>query len=473
MIYYKGICLFIYTLWHCKGEWFFSMDPSSTWLIVLYLFLVVCSAYFSASEMAFSSLSKIKLLSFRDENPKRVDLCLRIQEKYDEYLVTLLIGNNLVNIGCAAVSTILTGRMFTLVMQSGASVADGVVTAISTAVTTVIIFMFGETIPKRIAKDKTEQVAMFSAPYLRLFSVIFYPISFIFRGISALVNRFVKVKAEPTVTEEELSDIIETSGEEGVLDEEQSELMQSALEFSETLVSDVLTLRDDVVWIDLSCTAEQVMEKVQHTKYSRLPVCVGTLDKCVGVLIVNDFLKAYIAGSYTGLKSLIRKPFFTDLDASIDDLKDEMSGKRQHLALVKDRKKKSIIGVVTIEDFLEELVGEIFDESDTVDDNFMKLGGNYFEVSGRLPVTEMFRRIGYRPVKPVAGHKPVSTWVLEQLGSIPEEDDSFTYEDLTITVDQIEQNRVSRLTVKLADPMIDPPADADGEDSAEKGGEQR
>ncbi len=449
------------------------MDPSSTWLIVLYLVLIGFSAYFSATEMAFSSLSKIKLLSFRDENPKRVDLCLRIQEKYDFYLVILLIGNNLVNIASAAVATIYTKHVFDLVMQAGGSTSDGVVTAVSTAITTVILFMFGETVPKRIAKDKTERVAMFAAPCLRVFSILFYPISLIFLGISKLVDHLVKVEAEPTVTEEELSTIIETSGEEGVLDEEQSELMQSALEFSDTHVSDVLTLRDDVVWLDLSSTAEQVMQIVRHTKYSRLPVCAGELDKCVGILIVNDFLKAYITGKYTGLKSLIRKPFFTVLDASIDDLKDEMSGKRQHLALVKDRKKKSIIGVVTIEDFLEELVGEIFDESDTVDDMFMKLGGNYFEVSGRLSVSDMFRRIGYHPSKAVTGYKPVSTWVLEQLGRIPEEEDTFVFEDLTVTIDETEQNRVSRLTVKLADPMIDPPApeDASAEDATQKGGD--
>lgn len=448
------------------------MDPSSTWLILLELVLIVFSAYFSATEMAFSSLSKIKLMSYREQMPKKVDLALRIQEKYDFYLIIILIGNNIVNIACAAVATILAGNVYEAVTGAGGSTGDGVVTAIATVITTVVIFMFGETVPKRIAKDKTERVALFSAPYLRFFSILFYPISLIFLGISKLVNSLVAQKDEPTVTEEELSTIFETSGEEGVLDEEQSELMQSALEFSDTHVSDVLTLRDDVVWLDLSADAEEVMRVVQGTKYSRLPVCAGSLDKCIGVLIVNDFLKAYITGKYTGLKTLIRKPFFTNLDASIDDLKDEMSGKRQHLALVRDRKKKSIIGVVTIEDFLEELVGEIFDESDTVDDNFMKLGGNYFEVSGRLPLGEMLRRIGYRPRTPYAPHKPVSTWVLEQLGRIPEEEDSFVFEELTVTVDETEQNRVSRLTVKLADPMIDPPepepVEGDGE---EKGGD--
>lgn len=451
----------------------FFMDPSSTWLVVLEVVLIVLSAYFSATEMAFSSLSKIKLMSYREEAPRKVDLALRIQEKYDFYLIIILIGNNIVNIACAAVATILASNVYEAVTGAGGSMGDGIVTAVSTVITTVLIFMFGETVPKRIAKDKTERVVLFSAPILRFFSVVFYPISLIFLGITKLVNRVIAPQDEPTVTEEELSTIIETSGEEGVLDEEQSELMQSALEFSDTHVSDVLTLRDDVVWLDLSADLEEVLRTVQSTKYSRLPVCAGSLDKCIGILIVNDFLKVYIAGKYTGLKTLIRKPFFTNLDASIDDLKDEMSGKRQHLALVRDRKKKSIIGVVTIEDFLEELVGEIFDESDTVDDTFMKLGGNYFEVAGRLSIGEMLRRIGYRPRAPYNVHKPVSTWVLEQLGRIPEEEDSFVFEDLTVTVDETEQNRVTRLTVKLADPMIDPPEEepAPSEGADAKGGD--
>jgi CBS domain containing-hemolysin-like protein len=174
-------------------------------------------------------------------------------------------------------------------------------------------------------------------------------------------------------------------------------------------------------------------------------------------LIVNDYLKAYIADKNVRVSRLIRKPYFTTLDASIDDLKEEMSGKRQSMALVRDRAGDSIIGIVTIEDFIEEIVGEIFDEQDVVDDDFMKLGGNYFRVSGRLSLHEMYTRIGLALPAGVAPHKPVSTWILENLGRLPEEGDSFVFGDLTVEIDETEQNRVLLATVKLVDPEIDLP----------------
>ena len=188
-------------------------------------------------------------------------------------------------------------------------------------------------------------------------------------------------------------------------------------------------------------------------------------------MIVNDYLKAYIADRNVRVSRLIRKPYFTTLDASIDDLKEEMSGKRQSMALVYDRNGTSIIGIVTIEDFIEEIVGEIYDEQDVVDDDFMKLGGNYFRVSGRLSVSEMYARIGLAAPQGTAPHKPVSTWILERLGRLPEEEDSFTVGDLTVEIDETEQNRVLFATVKLADPEIDLPEKDAKEAVSEEDGE--
>jgi CBS domain containing-hemolysin-like protein len=176
-------------------------------------------------------------------------------------------------------------------------------------------------------------------------------------------------------------------------------------------------------------------------------------------------LKAYIADKNVRVSRLIRKPYFTILDASIDDLKEEMSGKRQSMALVRDRAGDSIIGIVTIEDFIEEIVGEIFDEQDVVDDDFMKLGGNYFRVSGRISVGEMFSRIGLALPHGMPPHKPVSTWILENLGRLPEEGDSFVFGDLTVEIDETEQNRVSLATVKLRDPEIDLPEEDASEET--------
>lgn len=450
------------------------MDPSSWLLIAVYVLLLIASAYFSATEMAFSSVSKIKLLSYKEEEEKKADLALRIREKYDLYLTTLLVGNNLVNCGVAAVATIFSGHVYAALIAHGSSVTESIVTTIATAITTVVVFIFAETVPKNFAKDMPERWAMKSAGSLRTVSYILYPITIIFMGISALLNKIVAVKEEPTVTEEELSTIIETSEEDGVLDEEQSEMLQSALEFSKTRVADILTLRADVEWLDISLSRDALFERVKQTKFSRLPVCRGSLDRPLGILIVNDYLKAYIADKNVRVSRLVRKPYFTTLDASIDDLKEEMSGKRQSMALVRDRAGESIIGIVTIEDFIEEIVGEIFDEQDVVDDDFMKLGGNYFRVSGRLSLNEMYTRIGLALPAGSVPHKPVSTWILEKLGRLPEEGNSFVVGDLTVEIDETEQNRVLLATVKLADPEIDLPEEAadsevsDAEEEVEK-----
>ena len=443
------------------------MDPSSWLLIAVYVLLLIASAYFSATEMAFSSVSKIKLLSCREEEEKRVDLAMKIRDKYDLYLTTLLVGNNLVNCGAAAVATIFAGHVYDALIAAGVSVLESAVTSVTTAVTTVLVFIFAETVPKNYAKDMPERWALSAAPSLRVIKYILYPITIIFLGISKLLNRIVVVKEEPTVTEEELSTIIETSEEDGVLDEDQSELLQSALEFSKTRVADILTLKADVEWLDISLSREEIFERVKKTKFSRLPVCRGSLDRCVGILIVNDYLKAYIADKNVRASRLIRKPYFTTLDASIDELKEEMSENRHSMALVRDRAGSSIIGLVTIEDFIEEIVGEIYDEQDVVDDDFMKLGGNYFRVSGRLPVLEMYARIGLAAPQGTAPHKPLSTWILEKLGRLPEEEDTFVEGELTVEIDETEQNRVLFATVKLADPEIDLPEEDAETDASE------
>ena len=443
------------------------MDPSSWLLIAVYVLLLIASAYFSATEMAFSSVSKIKLLSCREEEEKRVDLAMKIRDKYDLYLTTLLVGNNLVNCGAAAVATIFAGHVYNALFAAGVSVLESAVTSVTTAVTTVLVFIFAETVPKNYAKDMPERWALSAAPSLRVIKYILYPITIIFLGISKLLNKIVVVKEEPTVTEEELSTIIETSEEDGVLDEDQSELLQSALEFSKTRVADILTLKADVEWLDISLSREEIFERVKKTKFSRLPVCRGSLDRCVGILIVNDYLKAYIVDKNVRASRLIRKPYFTTLDASIDELKEEMSENRHSMALVRDRAGSSIIGLVTIEDFIEEIVGEIYDEQDVVDDDFMKLGGNYFRVSGRLPVLEMYARIGLAAPQGTAPHKPLSTWILEKLGRLPEEEDTFVEGELTVEIDETEQNRVLFATVKLADPEIDLPEEDAETDASE------
>lgn len=435
------------------------MDPSSWLLILLYFVLLFFSAFFSAAETAFSSVGKIRLLNMEENEVKGAALARKITDRYDYYLTSLLVGNNLVNCAIAAVSAIFSMHLYTYLTENGSGVAESAVTSCATAVTTLAVFLFAEAIPKNYAKEHAESMVLSFAAPLRAFSVLLFPVTVLFLGISRLLSLIIRTEAEPTVTEEELSAIIEDSEESGNIDESQSELLQSALEYPKITVADVLTLRADIEWLDASLSEEQIIGQITRTRFSRLPVCDGTLDKPIGILIVCDYLKAYIDGGHPRLRRLIRKPYFTNLDASIDDLKDEMSGKRQHIALVRDRAGKSIIGMVTIEDFVEELVGEIYDEYDTPDADFEKLGGNYFRVSGRLMLRDLIRRVGTDAVSAPSPHKPVSTWILEMLGRIPEEGDEFSCGDLTVTIDSTEQNRVLFATVKKADPAIDAPAE--------------
>jgi CBS domain containing-hemolysin-like protein len=269
---------------------------------------------------------------------------------------------------------------------------------------------------------------------------------------------------EPTVTEEELSTIIENVEDEGVIDEEQSELLQSALEFSKTTVADILTMHDDVVSVDVSMTNAQVLAIIRENKFSRLPVIDGDLDSVVGILLVRNFLRKYIKGEQFTVRDIMTEPYYVRLEDIIDDLMNEMSRSKNHMAIVKDKNGKTM-GIVTVEDFLEELVGEIWDEDDVVDDNFIKLGGNRFDVSGAFSVGKMLDEIGCDCDDASIRAKSMQAWVLESLGHVPEEDEEFRWGDLTITVTELDENRVKRIEVKLDTPEleIEQPEDADEE----------
>ncbi|MBP5209305.1 MAG: HlyC/CorC family transporter [Clostridia bacterium] len=429
------------------------MDPDSWLLLLLYAALVMCCAYFAAAESALAAANPIRLRSAAEEGNKNAAVILKILDDFDRTLTAVLIGNNLAGLGCASVATVLTLRVL---RSYGGRISDpeSVAAAVSTAATTVIVFLLGEIIPKSYATDHSEKVALNLARSLRFVRIVLTPLVFVFSGVSRVASRLVRAEEEPTVTEEELSTMIETIGEEGVIDEEQSDLLQSALEFSKTTVADVLTVRADVTWIDVALPPDEIARAIRQSNHSRLLVCDGSLDRVVGVLVIRDFLKQYIDDPRVDVRGVMKQPFFVPLSASIDDLLAEMSRNRFYLAVVRDPA-GATAGVVTIEDFLEELVGEIFDEDDVVDDKFMKLGGNHFRVSGACTIGEMFRRMRYTPASRQPGGKTVHVWVLEQLGHEPREDDSFVCDKLTVTVTEVTDGRVLEVEVKLATPELE------------------
>ena len=404
--------------------------------IILFIVLLMGAAYCASAESAFSAMNKIRIKNYADDGNKRAKNAIYVSNNFDRALTTLLIGNNITHIACASIATLVATNLW----------GDGALT-VSTLVTTVIVFLFSEMLPKAFANTHSDAVAMAYSGSLRFLMKILRPVAFFFTSITSVFKRFFKTKEEPSVTEEELFDIIDTIEAEGVIDEDQSELLQSALEFDDTTVADVMTMRDDIYFIDINSPIEEILSKIRETRFSRLPVCDKSVDKVLGIMQVRVFLKNYIKSPNVNIRELLLPPFFVEKSRKIDDLLTEMSRRKAYIALVKDE--NETVGLVTIEDFLEELVGEIWDEDDVVDDNFIKLGGNRFMIDGRLPIGEALSRIGYTPEAKLHLNLSVQAWTVEMLGRIPEDDEEFTFEDLEITVDEVEEGSVSKFIFKL------------------------
>ncbi len=418
------------------------MDSSSWLQLLLLIFFLFCSSYFSISESALSASNTIRLKSLADDGNKRAKSVLYILSNFERALSVILVGNNIANTAFASLSTVFAISVFSNAVQD-----PDTLTTYTTIVSTVAVFLIGEITPKMLANARSEGVAMTCAPSLRLIMKILSPVAFLFSSLAAAVSKLFNVEKQPTVTEEELYHIIDTIEEEGVLDEEQSDLFKSALDYTKKSVGDVMTMRQDIIALDVTTTDEEIENLIKTISCSRLPVYDGTLDNIVGILSLKKYYRNRFSPDPLPWQQLVSSPFFTVKDALIDDLLQDMSRHKASIALVRDGSK--ILGLATTEDFLEELVGEIWDEDDVVDENFIKLGGNRYQVNPRLTVVETFRRMEYKSVSPnIANTKVLSAWVLENLGHIPEEDETFSFEHLDITVSALENNRITELIIK-------------------------
>lgn len=411
--------------------------------IILYVVLLLAAAYFAASESAFSSMNRVRIQLLADEGNKKAKKAIAIADKFDRAITTLLIGNNIAHIGCASLSTIVALDLW------GGIYGEGTVATVSTVVTTVIVFLCSEMIPKSYAKANAEKLALSFAGSFTVIMKILTPVALIFTGISKLFTMLFPAKEEPTYSEEELVSLIETVEEEGVIDEESSEILQSAIEFSSTTVKDVMTVRDDIFAIEVHTPIAQIKRLITETNHTRVPVYDTTLDKIVGILNVRTFLKTYMQkkGKFN-IRTILTKPCPASADSPIDELFDKMRKNKLYIAVVKDDI-DATLGIATIEDFLEEIVGEIFDEDDEVNDNFVKLGGFNYEVSGSMNVGETFMLLRHKTNKPSVMAKNVRTWVVEMLGHTPEEDESFVYEDaLEVRVAEVDEGSVIKVEIK-------------------------
>lgn len=336
------------------------MDDSPARYLLFIIVLLALAGYFAGTEIALASVNRIRMTTRADNGDRAAKRVLYVLDHFDKALTTLLIGNNVTHAGVATLATLLTYTLF----DSVEAMPDYAVT-VSTVITTVVVFFLGEMIPKSFAKTCNESFAVFACGPLILLMKILTPISFLFSLFSDLVSRPFKKKAgeTPTVTEEELYDFIETYVEENDLDEETEELVQNAIEFSESTVKEVMTPWDKVIKIHENTPAAEVVAVIKGCTHSRFPV-INDKQLVVGTLSMRTFLKQYLRNPDITVRDVMAKPVYINATTPVDDLLSTLSGKRTHMAYV--RGGKSVLGIITVEDILEELVGEIYDEEEEI-----------------------------------------------------------------------------------------------------------
>ena len=427
------------------------MGSDSIPLLIIFIICVIGGAYFAATESSFSAVNKIKMKTLADDGNKKAKGVLSVLNKFDKALATLLFGNNVTKILGASVFTILATDFYRNVLQKPDSFLNSFgFSVICSVLSTVIIFLFSEMIPKSFANDRSESVSLFFQGSLRFLMKLLFPFAAFFNAISKGASKlFAKKEADPSITEDELTEIIDTAEEEGVVDEEQGDMLKSALEFTKTTVDEIMTMDKDIDYIGLNDSTAKILETIKSTNYSRLPVKTGN-GRIVGILRIRTFLTEYHRNNKINLRSVMTPPYFIDEKSMIDDLLTEMRQKKIQMAMVQDENKK-IVGLVTIEDVLEELVGEIWDEEDIVDHNFQALGGNKYMVNTRMLMGNAFERIGEGNIPKHLISKPIISFILETLGHIPSEDESFVYENFEVTAKTVENGTVTEVIIHLLD----------------------
>lgn len=325
------------------------MDPASC---ILYVFFLLCSAYFACSETAYTAISQIRLRTMAEKGNKRAKKSLWICERFDKTLITILIGNNIFHASCASLSALLVMRKF-----------DEEYVVYGTILTTLIVYLFAEMIPKSLAKARAEEIVLLFAPSMVFLIKLLTPVSALFSGVSSLLSRFISPRESKSVTEEDLLNIIETIEDEGVLEPEKQALVNSAMEFRGKRACDIMLPLDSVVSVSSATPTSALAEMVKSLPYSRLPVYEGKKDNIVGILPVNMFLSNYVIGKPILLRKLLLKPYIFDSKTEISVLLQRMRLNKLHMVFVTDENRNKI-GLITMEDLLEELVGDIQDESD-------------------------------------------------------------------------------------------------------------
>lgn len=408
----------------------FSLDSPIT-LVIILIVLVIFSAFFSATETAFTSLNQLRLKTKAENGDKRAARTLALAEDYDNLISTVLVGNNIVNISASTLATLL--FVESLKLQNGA--------LISTVVMTVVVLIFGEVSPKSVAKETAESFAIFATPIVRLLMLLLKPVtallSLIQRGLKKLIR-----PAENGITEEELAAMVDQAESEGGLDEHESELIRSAIEFGDMEVQEILTPRVDIVAVEDTVTEAELARVFAESGYSRLPVYHEDMDDIIGVIHEKDFYVARFRGHFD-MQALTTPMLYTTGNTKISDLLRILQRRKAHMVVVVDEY-GGTEGICTLEDIVEELVGEIWDEHDEIIEDFKKQPDGSYLIACHAALDDLYELFS---INGDCDANTVSGWVLEQIGRIPEVDDCFTADGLEVTVTKVDHRRVLEIRV--------------------------
>ena len=422
------------------------MDSHSIWLLVVIALCVIMSAYFSATETAFSMVNRIRLKTMAEDGNKRAKRALKLAENYDSLISAILIGNNIVNILASSLTTIF----FIGIFKGNQDTA----TTVSTVVLTIIILIFGEISPKSIAKESPEKFAMFSAPIISAIMFVFTPLTFLFRQWKKLLSHIFKSEDDTGITEEELISIIEEAEEDGNFEKSETDLIKSAIEFNELEVGDIFTPRIDITAIKSEATYDEILQVFKSSGYSRLPVYKDDLDNIIGILYYKDFFTHDVRDK--GISSILKPVIFVTKNRNVNELMKELQEKKLHLAVVTDEY-GSCAGIVTLEDILEEIVGDIWDEHDDVVIEVREIGENEYIVSGKANTSKVFDTLDVDS-EPEA--LTINGWAMDVLGRIPVAGDVFEADGLSAKVLKMNGKRIENLKIV----KLELPEDEDEED---------
>ena len=408
--------------------------------LLVIVICVILSAYFSATETAFASLNHIRVKNMAEKGDRRAILVMNLLDRYDSVLSTILVGNNVVNIGATSLATVFFVRML------GEDAGSG----IATLVTTLVLLIFGEISPKSMASEFPEQVAMFSAPLLRCFMVVLTPVNFLFGLWKKFLAKIIKGEEDRAITDEELLTIVDEAETGGGIGEAESDLIRNSIEFRDQEAVDILTPRVDIVGVEYGTSNQEIADIFAQTGYSRLPVYREDMDHITGILYEKDFYNK-IFGTDRTIDAIIRPTVFITEHKKIDELLRELQQKKIHLAVVVDEY-GGTVGIVSMEDILEELVGEIWDEHDEIVQEIRKITDSDYVVEGSANLEKLFDEIGCEREHDSI---TVSGWILEIAGKVPSRGDVYHYENMTIRILEMDGHRVGKIKLHVDRPSAE------------------